>query len=257
VWSPTAAGTTHDCLPDATSALTFRAAAGGARGDLTASGAVSRAAYKRVPGELFAISVIFEPGGAYPFFGVPMRALADRRVPLEELWGPEASRLVERLLECRDEARAVQMLEQALVARLEREEHLELRSAVHVLRVVRRVVSDQPGIDVAGLAMRVGLSQRQLRRVFATAVGVGPKEYLQMLRFNRAAAQSATMPGGQLATAAGYYDQAHLIAEFQHLAGMTPREFANRRRPGARALPGLTPQVSGARGGFEPPTFGL
>jgi AraC-like DNA-binding protein len=193
-----------------------------------------------VPGETFAISVIFQPGGAYPFFGVPMRALADRRVPLEELWGPEGRRLVERLLECRAEAQAVKILEQALTARLEREEQLELRSAVHVLRVVRRVVSDQPGIDVAGLAMRVGLSERQLRRIFATAVGVGPKEYLQMLRFNRAAARSTTMPGRQLAAAAGYYDQAHLISEFRHLAGMTPREFANRRRPEPRAMPRLT-----------------
>jgi transcriptional regulator GlxA family with amidase domain len=82
----------------------------------------------------------------------------------------------------------------------------------------------------------VGLSERQLRRVFATAVGVGPKEYLRMLRFQRAA-ESAAMPGGQLAVTAGYYDQAHLISEFRHLARMTPRDFANRQRAGVAPLP--------------------
>jgi AraC-like DNA-binding protein len=41
------------------------------------------------------------------------------------------------------------------------------------------------------------------------------------------------MPGGQLAVVAGYYDQAHLISEFRHLARMTPRDFANRHRHGA------------------------
>ena len=100
---------------------------------------------------------------------------------------------------------------------------------MRVLRGVRQIVSAQPDIDVAGIASGVGLSERQLRRVFSTAVGVGPKKYLQMMRFNRAI-RSTPMSGGQLAAATGYHDQAHLISEFHHLARMTPREFANRRQ---------------------------
>jgi methylphosphotriester-DNA--protein-cysteine methyltransferase len=220
-------------LPDGTATLVFRAARG-RRGDLTAAGAVSRAVYKQAPGELRVVTVDFKLGGAYPFFGVPMHVLTDRLVPLEQLWGAEARGLLDRLLECRDDAQAVETLARALTARLERSTDLELRSAVTVLRSVRRLVTDQWNIDVAVLARGVGLSERQLRRVFASAVGVGPKEYLQMLRFNRAI-QSVAMPGGQLAVAAGYYDQAHLISEFRHLARMTPRQFANRRARGERA----------------------
>ena len=235
LWSPAPAGTSQyiERLPDATSSLTFRATARGV--DLSVAGAVSRAVYKEPPGQLLAISVIFKPGGAYPFFGVPMHTLADRSVPLEELWGPQARALLARLLGCLDVAQAAERLEQALTARLEHEAHLELRSAVQVLQAVRRVVSGEHGIDVADLARRVGLSERQLRRVFATAVGIGPKQDLQMLRFNRAARLTG-MSGGELASAAGYYDQAHLISEFQHLARMTPRAFANRRRAGVSAL---------------------
>ena len=105
----------------------------------------------------------------------------------------------------RDDAQAVEHVKQALAARLERATRLELCSAVHVLRAVRRLVTERQNIDVTGLASEVGLSERQLRRVFATAVGIGPKEYLRMLRFHRAV-QSVAMPGAQLAVAAGYYD---------------------------------------------------
>ncbi len=236
-WPTVPSGTTRyvERLPDGTATIVFRGPTQGGRGDLSAVGAVSRAVYKEAPSELRVISVDFKLGGAYPFFGIPMHALTDRHVPLEELWGPEALALLDRLLGCRDEARAVELMEQALVARLQRAADLELRSAMHVLRAVRRLVAYQPTVDVAGLSAAVGLSERQLRRVFATAVGVGPKEYLRMLRFNRAV-QSAALPGGQLAVAAGYYDQAHLISEFRHLARMTPRDFANRHRRNARNL---------------------
>ena len=218
-------------FPDGKATVVFRAVARGGLDTLSAVGAVSRAVYKEAPGELRVVTVDFKLGGAYPFFGVPMHVLTDRRVPLEELWGSEARGLLDRLLGCRKDAQAVEAVEQALAKRLQRAADLELRSAVHVLRAVRRLVSQQPNIGVTGLASGVGLSERQLRRVFATAVGVGPKEYLQMLRFNRAIQSAAMFSGGQLAAAAGYYDQAHLISEFRHLARMTPRDFANRRQP--------------------------
>jgi AraC-like DNA-binding protein len=229
VWPSAAGGPRYvERLPDGAAIIVFRAASRGGGGDLTAAGAVSRAVYKRAPGEPRVITAEFKLGGAYPFFGVPMHLLTDRLVPLEELWGAPARGLLDRLVGCRDDAEAVEIVERALAAQLERSAHLELRSAVHVLRAVRRLVTREH-LDVAGLASGVGLSERQLRRVFATAVGIGPKEYLRMLRFHRAV-RSLAMPGGQLAVAAGYYDQAHLIAEFRHMARMTPRDFAKRRR---------------------------
>ena len=191
--------------------------------------------YKHSPGEHRVVTVDFKLGGAYPLLGVPLHTLADRLIPLEALWGAEARGLLDRLLESGDDAEAVETMVQALAARLERATHLELRSAVRVLRGVRRLVSARQELDVRGLASGVGLSERQLRRVFATAVGVSPKQYLRMLRFKRAI-QSAAMPGGQLAAQAGYHDQSHLIAEFRQLARMTPRAFANRPRPGPHPL---------------------
>ena len=216
--------------------MLFRATAQGPGGDLSAAGAVTRARYKEAPGEPMTVTVRFKPGGAYPFLGVPLHTLTDRTLPLEELWGVQARELLDRLLHCRDEVEVTERLEEALVTRLERGQRLELCSAVRVLRKVRRLTTEYRVRDVAGLAKLVGLGERQLRRVFASAVGIGPKAYLQMLRFNRAI-QMVSAPGGRLAAEAGYYDQAHLIAEFRRLARMTPRDFARRRQPGAPSLP--------------------
>jgi hypothetical protein len=86
-----------DFLPDGTTTLVLRVLAegvadGGVRGPLT------RAYYKTAPAIPLTVRVVFRPGGAYPFFGVPIERLTDRYVALGDLWGAGAARLGERLL---------------------------------------------------------------------------------------------------------------------------------------------------------------
>ena len=63
--------TNIDRLPDGTTTLVFRLLDAN-RADLTVFGPQTRAVYKRAPSCLLAVGVVFRPGGAYPFFGVPM-----------------------------------------------------------------------------------------------------------------------------------------------------------------------------------------
>lgn len=69
------------------------------------------------------------------------------------------------------------------------------------------------------------MSERHLRRVFRTAVGVSPKTFAKLTRFHdalREARLERHASWASIASAAGYYDQAHLIAEFRMIAGATP-----------------------------------
>jgi AraC-like DNA-binding protein len=83
---------------------------------------------------------------------------------------------------------------------------------------------------VAALGDALGISERQLRRRFADAVGYGPKTLARVLRFQRFLALAAgDDPAGSargdlagLAYAAGYADQAHLTRECRQLSGRTP-----------------------------------
>ena len=154
--------------------------------------------------------------------GVPASAMAGRIVPLEDLWGDIATRrLRARLGDARDMVEAAAILESAIAERLAtgqgRDAHAELARAA-ADRLTRA--------NVNAVALELGVSERQLRRVFLETVGVSPKAFAKLARFHRAlsAARKAAPPSwASIAAAAGYYDQAHLIAEFRAIAGVTPR----------------------------------
>ena len=80
--------------------------------------------------------------------------------------------------------------------------------------------------SVTQSARTLGISERQLRRILHDALGIGPKTFSRLMRFEHAvrAAQAAReINWSNIAVDAGYYDQAHLIADFHAIAGNTPR----------------------------------
>lgn len=88
-----------------------------------------------------------------------------------------------------------------------------------------------PGATVGDLAALAGTSTRSLQRLFAYWVGVSPKWVLQRHRVHLAAELLAADPGldlAELATAVGYYDQAHLGTDFLRATGTTPAAYARR-----------------------------
>jgi len=88
------------------------------------------------------------------------------------------------------------------------------------------VLRSEPDTPVSALADEVGLSERQLRRRFEIAVGYGPKRLGRVFRFQRLLDLiHASLDGprwSQLALAAGYADQSHMINECVALAGRPP-----------------------------------
>ena len=84
----------------------------------------------------------------------------------------------------------------------------------------------RPGTRVAELGSALGLSERQLRRRFADAVGYGPKTLARVLRFQRFLFLAGSGNDlARLAISAGYADQAHLTRECRRLSGRTPSEL--------------------------------
>jgi AraC-like DNA-binding protein len=168
------------------------------------------------------VGVHFKPGGAARLLGVRAGELADQHVGLEDLWGLRAIELRERLCATRDQRQRFLILEQALVARLP---GLPIeRSAVKAALAQL----DQPGIGVGEVAKRVGLSRRRLIEVFTQDVGMTPKCYARVRRFQRGLAL-ATRKGSPawapLALECGYFDQAHLCRDWTEFTGISPTEF--------------------------------
>ena len=175
------------------------------------------------------VGVHFRPGGAFPFLGVPAGQLADTHVDLEALWGRPAAELRERLCAAATPAERFSLLEQTLAARLDRT--TDRHGAVPVaLDAFERTGT---GVRVRDVARRVGLSQRRFIQVFAAEVGLTPKLYGRVRRFQRALALVRAVPApdwAQLAVECGYFDQSHLIRDFRAFAGLTPEEYQYLRR---------------------------
>jgi AraC-like DNA-binding protein len=86
---------------------------------------------------------------------------------------------------------------------------------------------------VTTVAADLGVSERHLRRVFRETVGVSPKTFARLARFHhalRAARDDGHAGWARIAADAGYYDQAHLIAEFRAIAGVTPQALLGELR---------------------------
>jgi AraC-like DNA-binding protein len=168
------------------------------------------------------VGVHFRPGCAAGVLGIPPGELADAHCSLDELWGRAASELRERLAGTCSSAARFAILEHTLRERLD----------VDARR--RRLVSaalpelEQPRREVGDVARELGLSKRRFIEVFTAHVGMAPKRYARVRRFQRALALSAgasPVAWAQVAHAAGYFDQSHLCRDWRDLMGLSPTTF--------------------------------
>ncbi|MGW8379049.1 helix-turn-helix domain-containing protein [Streptomyces sp. ODS28] len=179
------------------------------------------------PGGQEAIRLELTPVGAYRLFAVPMRELTNRVVDLADVLGPGTRVLLERMEATDDWATRFDLLDAALLARLERgpEPAPEVR---HAWRLLTGAAGAMP---IARIASEVGWSQGYLVRRFTQQVGLAPKSAARVLRFHRAVGLLA-LQGAEpsaVSAACGFYDQAHLNREFRALAETTPGQVADAR----------------------------
>ena len=177
--------------------------------------------------EIAIIGVHFKPGGAFPFLGLPANDLADTHVDLETIWGVSASRLRARLCDARTAAERFQLLQDALLIRLGHgvEQHYAVSTALEIFW------KNQIHPTVRETAKYLGLSQRRFIQIFSAEVGMTPKLFSRIQRFQqgRNVIQNNPTPNwAALALDLGYFDQSHLIREFVEFSGLSPTEYVNR-----------------------------
>jgi AraC-like DNA-binding protein len=159
--------------------------------------------------------------------GVPMTELAGRVVPLRELLGRDDRSLMDELDALRAWEARLDRVERWLDARLAAGARLDRRVAWAV-RHIERVGGD---VDVSALARTLTLSRKHLVALFHAHVGVPPKLYARLCRFERLVGRVRGGPPrswAQHAAELGYCDQAHLARDVRALAAMTPTELAAR-----------------------------
>ncbi len=197
----------------------------GRTGDVCVAGPRTRALFKDATGIARAVMLQFKPGWSAPLLGVAANALTDRIVPLEDIWGRSGGDLCLDLLAARSLPEVLDRLSRAIALRAH--QTFEPASARLARRAVRLLEGDE--VRVESVAERLGVTSRHLRRAFTESVGIGPKDFARTVRLQRAVRRAATSKDwARIAADAGYYDQAHLIADFRELVGLTPGAFLKR-----------------------------
>ena len=172
--------------------------------------------------------VHFRPGGAFAFIEPPLHELQDSVVPLDDLWGGVARELREHLGEAQSDGERFSIIEAVLLAQARN--GLQRHPAVrYALRAFMRVPCAH---SVAAVAAQVGLSQRRFTECFTNEVGLTPKVFCRIRRF-QAAIQQVHRTGrtdwSALALDCGYFDQAHFIHDFHAFSGLTPSAWDAQR----------------------------
>jgi len=168
------------------------------------------------------IGVHFKPGGAFPFLTVPAGELHNRDVSLDQLWGAaRACELRERILAAGNVQAKFAVLERGLLrAARSFDRHRAVRFALEQFR--------RPTRSVANVADRLGLSQRTFIERFRDEVGLTPKLYCRVRRFQDVVKRIhglREVDWTDVALSCGYFDQAHFINDFRAFSGMTPGNY--------------------------------
>ena len=204
-------------------------------GHAVVGGVRTRSYVKALSPAARSVGALLKPGTGELLFGVPNGQLADCHVPLATLWGRTATEAAfERLHGADSIDDGLSILEDILLA------HLPPRPVLHP--VVAYGLRELPRCDRVGdVVARTGYSHKRIVELFDRQVGLSPKTYSRMRRFQRAIRILERNPGAawsEVALRAGYSDQPHFSRDFRNITGMTARAYRTNviTRPGHIAL---------------------
>ena len=186
-------------------------------------GARTRFYIREVSRPLHSVGAQLRPGSALLLFGAPASELAERHTALEDLWGSRVSTARDRLGEALSLEERLEAFEELLAERLPRVQ------GVHP--AVAQALAQLTGLTtVHDVVKQSGYSHRRFVELFVQDVGLTPKAYSRLRRFQRAlerASRSDGTPWTDIAADAGYSDQSHFNREFRDCVGITPSEYRN------------------------------
>ena len=177
------------------------------------------------------VEVRLSPIGARRLLGVPLHELSGTVVAVTDVLGPVADELTDRLLGTPGWAGRMAAADDVLGRLLAAAPPADPL----VAEAWRRIDVSGGTVPIGRLAADLGCSRRHLAQRFGREVGLTPKAYARVLRFERAVARLDEPGRPSLATLAvtgGYYDQAHLNREFRALAGCSPSAYIGAGIPG-------------------------
>jgi AraC-like DNA-binding protein len=163
--------------------------------------------------------ILFQPTGLNRLFSTPAQELTDRAYDAHSVLGIPVSRLEQMLGETNDFRQRARIADEFLLG-----QSVRARACERISAASGRILRASGNARIGTLAREAGVSVRQFERSFSAAVGVHPKLYARIVRFEAALDSKArsTKSWTEVAHEFGYYDQTHMVHDFQGFTGDTP-----------------------------------
>jgi AraC-like DNA-binding protein len=177
-------------------------------------------------GSLSVFSVVFQPQGLMQFFKFSLHKISNQNVSLKDINRQAGRDLEEKMNEATTFHQRVSIVETFLFDLLKNNfEDFEFRRISHIAELIKQTCGN---ININQMASEACLSRKQFERIFAEHIGISPKQYLKIIRFQSAIflkQKNANMNMMDLSCECGYYDQSHFINDFKSLCGLTPKQY--------------------------------
>lgn len=174
------------------------------------------------------ILITFKSHGLRAFFNFPAKELLNENISLNLLIKNEASVLEHKLLNSVNNKQRIDHLENFFT------ERLIFNSDFDRIDYAIKLIENYKGqIKTQKLSQEVCLGIKQFERIFSNYVGINPKKFTSIVRFQNILQMKKNtneLNLSQLAFDNGYYDQAHFIHDFRSLTGLAPRDFFNNKQ---------------------------
>ena len=179
---------------------------------------------RHVGKDFLLIQVVFQPGGFYRLKGIPTSELTNGYFDAEAVFGNELRNLNEQLQNISNHLAMISAVEDYLLS-LQRRSSYETRP---VDKVGLTMLDNPNRHSLDWLAKEACLSTKQFERNFNERIGINPKYFSRIVRFDKAFRMKNAFPNKDwlsIALDCGYYDYQHLIRDYKEFTGLTPTNF--------------------------------
>lgn len=189
----------------------------------TISGQVNFPAHIQSEGNLEMIVAVFYPHTLSIFIDTSPSTFYNLEISGYDLENIQLNEIATRVLECKSTIMGIEILEKWLMSRIKLTLNLK-RTQYSINQLL-----NNPTITINTLADSSCLCKKQFQRIFQEFVGMNPKEYARIVRFQKALwmMQRGDMNFAGIASECGYADQSHFIRDFKQMSGCTPKSLLN------------------------------
>jgi len=178
------------------------------------------------------LAIQFKPAGAFPFLHCPIQELNDKVISAMEIFGTEVIELREEILRAENPNAKFNLVSNWLEARFD----IKKKAPEYLFDFIERL-QNEPVTNLNSIIDTYPATQKQLIEHFKKYVGLTPKYYHRILRFNeilKVVNKNERLPWAEVAYSCDYSDQSHFIKEFFLFSGFNPKDFIKREFPKER-----------------------